>query len=251
MASPREIKEEVTRAFSKVALEANSNTLKDHDPQASFPLLIGYHPQQLSVLPKGAVRIAVGCGNPTALIEILEGETVLDLGSGAGIDVLLSAMKVGPSGKAIGIDISYAMVERAQENAAEANLKNAEFLLGDVEALPLDCGSIDVIISNASINLSPDKDAAFQESFRVLKPGGRMLICDTVTRANLSSQFRRVMETGGEWVLGLLIKSNYLQKIRNAGFQRSEVVRESDPEGRFPICSVSIRASKPAHRSPC
>lgn len=173
-----------------------------------------------ATLPEKAVLASLGCGNPTALAELREGEVVLDLGSGGGIDVLLSARRVGPSGKAYGLDMTDPMLELARKNAAEAGARNVEFLKGEMEAIPLPNASVDVIVSNCVINLSPDKDRVFREAFRVLKPGGRFAVSDVVsTDDDIPDDLRRSMELWVGCVAGALTEANFLRRLAAAGFE--------------------------------
>ena len=172
-----------------------------------------------STLPEQAVLASLGCGNPTALAELREGEVVLDLGSGGGIDVLLSAQKVGPSGRAYGVDMTEEMLALARRNAAGAGIENVEFLKGEIEALPLPDASVDVIISNCVINLSADKDKVLAEAFRVLKPGGRFAVSDVMIRGEMPPEVRRNMELWVGCVAGALEESQFHNKLAAAGFQ--------------------------------
>jgi ubiquinone/menaquinone biosynthesis C-methylase UbiE len=186
----------------------------------SDPITSGlYDDTQMASLPGGAVRASLGCGNPTALAELRAGEVVLDLGSGGGIDVLLSARRVGPTGKAYGLDMTDAMLELARKNQAEAGVANVEFLKGEIESIPLPDAAVDVIISNCVINLSADKDRALAEAFRVLKPGGRFAVSDIVVRGAVPEQVRRSMELWVGCVAGALEASEYEAKLRRAGFE--------------------------------
>jgi arsenite methyltransferase len=169
-------------------------------------------------VPESAVRASLGCGNPTALATLAPGETVLDLGSGGGIDVLLSARRVGPAGKAYGLDMTDAMLELARANARESGLTNVEFLKGQIESIPLPDASVDVIISNCVINLSGDKDQVLREAFRVLKPGGRLAISDVVVTGELPADVRRSMELWVGCVAGAMTDTEYRQKLSAAGF---------------------------------
>ncbi len=170
-------------------------------------------------LPEGAVLASLGCGKPTALAELREGETVLDLGSGGGIDVLLSARRVGPTGRAYGLDMTDEMLALARENQRRAGLVNVEFLKGEIEAVPLPDNSVDVIMSNCVINLSTDKDRAVAEAFRVLKPGGRLAVSDVVVRGDVPPSVRRSMELWVGCVAGALSEQQYVQSLRRAGFE--------------------------------
>ncbi len=178
-----------------------------------------YDESQRSTLPSEAVEASLGCGNPTALADLHEGETVLDLGSGGGIDVLLSARRVGPSGKAYGLDMTDEMLELARTNATKAGVQNVEFLKGEIENIPLPASSVDVIISNCVINLSADKDRVFAEAFRVLKPGGRLAGSDVVVRGNVPAEIRRSVELWAGCVAGALDESDYASKLARAGFR--------------------------------
>jgi SAM-dependent methyltransferase len=177
-----------------------------------------YSDAETAGLPGEAVAVSLGCGNPTALIDLKPGETVLDLGSGGGIDVLLSAKRVGPTGKVYGVDLTDEMLALARENQRKAGATNVEFLKGAIEAVPLPDHSVDVIISNCVINLSVDKDAVLREAFRVLKPGGRFAVSDVVIRGEVPPEVRRGMELWTGCVAGALGEAEYADKLRAAGF---------------------------------
>ena len=174
-------------------------------------------------LPAEALAVSLGCGNPTALAELKPGETVLDLGAGGGIDVLLSARRVGPTGKAYGLDMTDEMLALARENQRKAGVANVEFLKGEIEHIPLPDNSVDVIISNCVINLSADKDAVFAEAFRVLRPGGRFAVSDVVVRGEVPSEIRRTVELWIGCVAGALEESEYRGKLAKAGFEDVDV----------------------------
>ena len=212
--------------------------------RASFARVIGYSDEELKGLPDSVVTTVAGCGNPTALAGLKEGEVVLDLGSGGGIDAFLAAKRVGSKGKVIGVDMTEEMVQLAKENAERMKAGNVEFRLGEIENLPLEDEMVDVIISNCVINLSPGKDKVFSEAFRVLKPGGRMLISDIVTLGKLPSEIRENLEMWAACIAGALDEKDYLQKIRNAGFQKIEVVAKNDFMEM--VSSIKVRAYKPS-----
>jgi arsenite methyltransferase len=178
-----------------------------------------YADDETRSLPENAVLASLGCGNPTALAELKEGETVLDLGSGGGIDVLLSARRVGPFGKAYGLDMTDDMLALARENQKKAGAENVEFLKGEIEAIPLPDSSVDVIISNCVINLSADKDKVLREAFRVLKPGGRFAVSDVVTRCAVSEAVRRNMLLWVGCIAGALDENDYRMRLTAAGFE--------------------------------
>lgn len=177
-----------------------------------------YSTEQKGSIPEQAVRASLGCGNPTALIDLQPGETVLDLGSGGGIDVLLSAQRVGPTGKAYGLDMTEDMLALARENQKQSGVKNAEFLKGEIENIPLPDGSVDVIISNCVINLSADKDRVLREAFRVLKPGGRLAVSDVVVHGSVPEEVRRSMLLWVGCIAGALEENEYIAKLTSAGF---------------------------------
>jgi arsenite methyltransferase len=177
-----------------------------------------YDQAQAGQIPDEALKASLGCGNPTALAQLSPGETVLDLGSGGGIDVLLSARRVGPTGKAYGLDMTDDMLALARENQRKAGVENVEFLKGEIEHIPLPDNTLDVIISNCVINLSADKDQVLREAFRVLKPGGRFAVSDVVVRGEVPSEIRRNMELWVGCVAGALQESEYTDKLTNAGF---------------------------------
>jgi SAM-dependent methyltransferase len=228
-----------------------------------------YDASQSGELPEAALRASLGCGNPTALAELKPGDVVLDLGSGGGIDVLLSAKRVGPTGKAYGLDMTDEMLALARENQAKAGVHNAEFLKGEIENIPLPNDSVDVIISNCVINLSADKDRVFREAFRVLKPGGRLAVSDVVVRGDVPAEIRRSVELWIGCIAGALRDADYTGKLASAGFEHIalEPTRVYDIEdarqllagqgmdvdvvapqvaGKF--MSAFVRAEKPASR---
>ena len=177
-----------------------------------------YSDEKTRSVPVEVVTASLGCGNPTALAPLEPGQTVLDLGSGGGIDVLLAAKRVGPSGLVYGLDMTDEMLARAREDRRKAGATNVEFLEGTIEAIPLPSNSVDIVISNCVINLSPDKDAALREAFRVLEPGGRFAVSDVVVRGSLPSDLRRSMELWVGCVAGALEEDEYVAKLRAAGF---------------------------------
>jgi arsenite methyltransferase len=182
-----------------------------------------YADDETESLPEKAVLASLGCGNPTALAELREGETVLDLGSGGGIDVLLSGRRVGPSGKAYGLDMTDDMLALARENQRKAGAENVEFLKGEIEHIPLPDNSVNVIISNCVINLSADKDRVLREAFRVLKPGGRFAVSDVVTRGSVPEQLRRDILLWAGCIAGALEENEYRMKLAVAGFEAISV----------------------------
>lgn len=182
-----------------------------------------YDESQTSLLPEAAVKASLGCGNPTALAELKPGETVLDLGSGGGIDVLLSARRVGPTGKAYGLDMTDDMLALARENQKKAAVENVEFLKGEIESIPLPDCSVDVIISNCVINLCADKDRVLREAFRVLKPGGRFAVSDVVVRGDVPDNIRKSALLWVGCIAGALRDDDYAAKLANAGFESIEI----------------------------
>jgi arsenite methyltransferase len=179
-----------------------------------------YSDAQTAVLPREAVLASLGCGNPTALAELREGEVVLDLGSGGGIDVLLSARRVGPTGKAYGLDMTDEMLALARENQRRAGVENVEFLKGEIEAIPLPAESVDVIISNCVVNLSGDKRRVLAEAFRVLRPGGRFAVSDVVVRGEVPAEVRQSMELWVGCVAGALAEEEFHSLLRESGFEQ-------------------------------
>ncbi len=182
-----------------------------------------YEEVQTRELPEDAVKASLGCGNPTALAKLSPGEIVLDLGSGGGIDVLLSAKRVGPTGKAYGLDMTDEMLALAEQNKAKSDLTNVEFLKGEIENIPLPTDTVDVIVSNCVINLSGDKDRVLQEAFRVLKPGGRFAVSDVVVRGKVPSEIRRSIELWVGCVAGALSETEYKDKLAAAGFESIDI----------------------------
>ena len=195
---------------------------------------IGYADADLSAVPDGA-NLGLGCGNPIALASLQEGETVLDLGSGAGFDCFLAAGRVGPTGKVIGVDMTPGMVERARENARKDGVDNVEFRLGDIEHLPVGDGSVDVVISNCVINLAPDKGRVFREAFRVLKPGGRLMVSDIVLTKPLPEFVKDSVAAYVGCVAGATLREDYLEAMRQAGFVDVTVQGETP----FPVDCVT------------
>ena len=217
-----EIRSAVRDHYAKAAQAAETCC----GPTGSAESLIGrtlYDEEEAEALPEGALAASLGCGNPSLLAELRPGEVVLDLGSGGGIDVLLSARRVGPSGKAYGLDMTPEMLELARKNQAEAQVTNAEFLEGTMEAIPLPEASVDVIISNCVVNLSPDKFAVFREAFRVLKPGGRLAISDIVLLRPLPDPVQRAMGLWTGCVAGALVDAIYREQLARSGFEAIDI----------------------------
>ncbi len=227
-----DIKEIVKEKYGEAAKRAAAGktdccggTAAEGIPSARDPITSGlYGEGERALLPTAAVNASLGCGNPTALADLREGETVLDLGSGGGIDVLLSARRVGPSGKVYGLDMTDEMLELARENQRKSGIQNVEFLKGDLEEIPLPAGSVDVIISNCVINLSADKDRSLREAFRVLKPGGRFAVSDIVVRGEVPSAIRKSVELWIGCVAGALEEKEFQAKLEAAGFSDVEIV---------------------------
>ncbi len=206
-----------------------------------------YGQDETGVLPENAVKASLGCGNPTALAELKPGEVVLDLGSGGGIDVLLSARRVGPAGKAYGLDMTDEMLALAHENLAQSGLTNVEFLKGEIENIPLPDNTVDVVISNCVINLSADKQRVIQETFRVLKPGGRFAVSDVVVRGEVDPEVRRDAELWVGCIAGALEENDYKAKLAAAGFTGIEVEPTRVYEvGGGNFFAAFVRATKPA-----
>ena len=197
---------------------------------ASESKKLGYRTEDLSAIPAEA-DLGLGCGNPTAMAGLRTGETVVDLGSGGGIDCFLAARKVGPTGRVIGVDMTPEMIDRARQAAAKGSYANVEFRLGEIESLPVADAAADVIISNCVINLSPDKPRAFREAFRILKPGGRLAVSDIVLLEPLPETVRRSVEMWAGCVAGAMLRDEYLAAIRAAGFADVEVESEKSAAG--------------------
>jgi ubiquinone/menaquinone biosynthesis C-methylase UbiE len=187
---------------------------------------IGYSKEDISSVPEGA-NLGLGCGNPVALASLKKGETVLDLGSGAGFDCFLAARRVGQNGKVIGVDMTPEMIDKARENARKGKYPNVEFRLGEIENLPVADGAVDVVISNCVINLSPDKKHVFEEAFRVLKPNGRLMVSDIVLMKRLPETIRKNVQAYIGCLSGAEKKDTYLKTIENAGFEEVKVIEEN------------------------
>jgi arsenite methyltransferase len=219
-----DIKEAVRERYAEAAKSkgsccGGSDCCSDPDPITRDL----YDELQRSDVPAAALEASLGCGNPSALAELAEGEAVLDLGSGGGIDVILSARRVGPAGRAIGVDMTDEMLALARRNAAEAQIQNVEFRKGEIEDLPLDEAEVDVVISNCVINLSVDKPRVLAEAFRVLKPGGRFAVSDVVVRGEIPTEIRKSLEMWAGCVAGALEEDEYRSLLAAAGFEDVEV----------------------------
>jgi len=270
------IKEAVQETYGEAALQARSGKKAGCGPSACCgpdPITSNlYDASEAAAIPAEAMLASLGCGNPTALAELKPGEVVLDLGSGGGIDVLLSAKRVGRTGKAYGLDMTDEMLALARQNQEKAGLTNVEFLKGEIENIPLPDNSVDVVISNCVINLSADKDRVIAEAFRVLKPGGRFAVSDVVVRGDVPGVVRRSMELWVGCIAGALEDASYRDKLSRAGFENVDVeptriyraedarqfldeARLSDEsllariDGRF--MSAFVRAQKPPAATSC
>ena len=207
----------------------------------------GYTEAQISSIPTDAAEHSFGCGNPLEYADVQEGNVVVDLGSGAGIDVLLASQLVGENGRAIGIDMTPEMIEKAQQNAEEAGAKNADFRLGEIESMPVEDDSVDWIISNCVICLSPDKDKVFEEAYRVLKPGGKLVVSDMVAN-NMPRWARAAVSAWVSCISGALSENQYLDSIRQAGFENVRVLSKSAyaKMRQVEVASVKVEAVKSA-----
>lgn len=259
MSKDQTLKEEIKTRYGQAALQAQRQERRSCCGTGTVleagkldPITSGlYADNETSTLPEDAVHASLGCGNPTALAQIAPGETVLDLGSGGGIDVLLSARRVGPTGKVYGLDMTDEMLELARTNQAKAGIRNVEFLKGDIEHIPLPDNSVDLIISNCVINLSPDKDLVLAEAFRVLKPGGRVAVSDIVVRGEIPEDIRRNIELWAGCVAGALEEKEYLAKLEWAGFERvsiqpTRVYTSADARELFEGTGIDLDTIAPA-----
>lgn len=228
--SSDEIKKEVKKTYTKVAqrttscCDVSSSSCSCSGQETSLAEALGYAVEDL---PDSLTESFAGCGNPVALASLKKGEIVLDLGSGAGLDVFLAAKEVGESGRVIGVDMTPEMVQKAEENAAKLGVTNVEFRQGDIEKLPVDDNSVDVIISNCVINLAPDKNEVFREAFRALRPGGRVMISDIVLEKQLPKAVRDQVAAYTGCLGGAILKEEYLQIMQKAGFEKVRVIEEA------------------------
>ena len=234
----QDIKNAVKEGYSRVARNASSccgSGCCSSAKPVSISKKIGYTDEQMRSVPEGA-NLGLGCGNPIALASLKEGEAVLDLGSGAGFDCFLASNAVGPQGRVIGVDMTEEMLVRAKANAKKGGYGNVEFRLGEIEALPVEDNFVDAIISNCVINLVPDKKKAFREAFRVLRPGGRLMVSDIVLKKKLPDSVLQSIEAYVGCVAGAVTKEKYLDAISSAGFEDVQLIEEVD----FPLdCMVA------------
>lgn len=226
------IKNSVRNGYAKIARKESSccspavSCCGSTDTTEGISKKMGYTDEELRSIPEGA-NLGLGCGNPVALATLKKGETVLDLGSGAGFDCFLASNRVGENGKVIGVDMTPEMVEKANENARKGKYKNIEFRLGEIENLPVADNSVDVVISNCVINLSPEKEKVFSEAFRVLKPGGRLMVSDLVLLKELPEIIKDSIEAYIGCLSGAIMKNDYMNAIKNAGFKDIRIIDES------------------------
>ncbi|MHA1637720.1 MAG: arsenite methyltransferase [Candidatus Thorarchaeota archaeon] len=254
--TPDEIKIEVKKKYSEVAQRKKTTessgccgpSEKSAEPTDSCECdssgtLAEHYGYSIEGLPESVFESFAGCGNPVAVASLIEGEVVLDLGSGAGLDMFVAAKKVGKNGRVIGVDMTDDMLQKARKNAEKLGITNVEFRKGDIEELPVEDDSIDVIISNCVINLAPNKDKVFREAFRVLRPGGRMMISDVVLNAPLPKKVRDEVVSYTGCIGGAILEENYLQLMRDAGFEDVKVVEKA--EYATVAASAKISAFKP------
>ena len=268
-----QVKQKYGSAAKAVAEQGNVQSCCDPGLRCCDPITTNlYSDAEKALIPERAVLASLGCGNPTALIDLRPGETILDLGSGGGIDVLLSARRVGPAGKAYGLDMTDEMLALARANQQKACVENIEFLKGEIENIPLPDNAVDVIISNCVINLSADKDRVLREAFRVLKPGGRFAVSDVVVRGEVPDEVRKSMLLWVGCIAGALEEGEYLARLKKAGFEgvSIEPTRVYDiedarqflteagvdvdaiaPQVHNKFLSAFIRAAKPEERTCC
>ena len=255
-----DIKKMVREGYGKVARQgisccSSGGCCSSSHAAQDISKTVGYSDEEMSAVPDGS-NLGLGCGNPVAIASLKEGDIVLDLGSGAGFDAFLASKKVGPTGRVIGVDMTEEMLERARANALKGNYKNVEFRKGEIEELPVESGSVDVIISNCVINLSPEKDKVFKEAFRVLKPGGRLMVSDLVLVRGLPDAVKKSVEAYVGCLAGAEMKGTYLQFIEQAGFCDIRVISQdsypvdvliTDPsvnEADGSVVSIKVHAVK-------
>jgi SAM-dependent methyltransferase len=248
-----EIKEVVKGRYSQIAKQDQENCCPSCGCGVSPAVqaqATGYLIEDLEHVPEEAI-MGLGCGNPTATADLKTGEVVLDLGSGAGVDVFLAASKVGPTGKAIGVDMTKEMIDKATRIAADHGYQNVEFRLGEMENMPVEDESVDAIISNCVINLSPDKSKVFQEAYRVLKPGGRLTVSDIVSEGVLPDEIRTDSNAWACCIGGALEQREYLEKIKGAGFEDAKVVSTQEfymenkaNQTKEKLMSITVKAYK-------
>ncbi len=231
MMKKEETKKIVKECYAKITKKGDSccapvdSCCGRSDRSRDISQMVGYTEEELKSVPEGA-DMGLGCGNPVAVASLKEGETVLDLGSGGGLDCFLAANKVGRTGKVIGVDMTPEMIEKARDNARKSNYSNTDFRLGEIENLPVADNAVDVIISNCVINLSPDKQKVFREAFRVLRPGGRMMISDLVLTKELPDFLKDSVDAYISCLSGAIKKDDYLDAVRDAGFREVEIIDE-------------------------
>jgi arsenite methyltransferase len=249
----KKIKEVVKGRYAKIAKQDQQSCCPSCASGASSLLpakAIGYSREDLEHVPEEAI-MGLGCGNPTAIAELKAGEVVLDLGSGAGVDVFLAANKVGPTGRVIGVDMTEEMVDKAESIARDHGYHNVEFRLGEIENLPVEDESVDAIISNCVINLAPDKSKVFREAYRVLKPGGRLTVSDIVSKGKLPAEIRNNFDAWACCIGGALEQQEYLRDIEEAGFEDVQVLSSKEfyiegEGGQAPtkFLSITVKAYK-------
>lgn len=254
-----ELKQAVKDGYAKIARE-NGSCYASMNPcccgtsefATNIAKNIGYTEKELQAVPEGA-NLGLGCGNPLALSSLRKGETVIDFGSGAGFDCFLAAKKVGETGKIIGVDMTREMIEKARENASKGDYRNVEFRLGEIENLPVADNSADIVISNCVINLSPEKGKVFQEAFRVLRPGGRIMVSDIVLQKELPDYIKNSVEGYIGCLSGAIMEAEYLGFVRAAGFQNVTILektpfpieyRENDPTAKTALVDLKIPFKK-------
>ncbi len=243
----KDVKRAVREGYAEIAKQGGSccgcgpSCCGSVSPAVQVSKQIGYSDEDLKAVPEGA-NLGLGCGNPVALASLKEGETVLDLGSGAGFDCFLAAQKVGRNGKVIGVDMTPEMIGRARENARKGGYANVEFRLGEIENLPVSDSSIDIIISNCVINLSPEKNRVFTEAFRVLKPGGRIMVSDIVLLKAVPNAIMDSIEMYVSCIAGASLKTDYLQTIESAGFKDVKVIGETPFPVEYMISDPTVQA---------
>ena len=253
-----EIKKVVRKGYAEIAKKESSCCVPadtccgSTDLAQSISKAIGYSDEELTSVPEDA-NLGLGCGNPVAVASLVEGETVLDLGSGAGFDCFLAATRVGKTGKVIGIDMTPEMIEKARENTRKGDYENVEFRLGEIENIPAADNSVNVVISNCVINLSPDKKRVFSETFRVLKPGGRIMISDLVLLKELPDFIKSSIEAYVGCLSGAMLRDEYIEAIREAGFQEVKIMDETffpiecmanDPTAKAVISELNLPIEK-------